>query len=66
MQYVTLPFGKISLPAQQLPFYAGLGAMAALELIEWPVAVCIAAGHLIAQQTHQQALKELGDALSSA
>lgn len=66
MQYVTLPFSKISLPAKQLPFYVGLGAMAAFEIVEWPVAVCIAAGHLIAQQTHRQALQELGDALSSA
>jgi hypothetical protein len=65
MQYVTLPFGKISLPAQQLPFYVGLGAMAAFELIEWPVAVCIAAGHLIAEQTHRTAIKEFGEALSS-
>jgi hypothetical protein len=65
MQYVTLPFGKISLPKQQLPFFLGLGALAALEVIEWPVAVCIGAGHLIAEQTHRKSLQEFGQALSS-
>ncbi len=43
---VNLPIiGHIGIPRpEHLAFYAALGALAALEIIEWPVAVIVAAG----------------------
>jgi hypothetical protein len=35
-------------PPERLVYYAGLGALAAFEVVEWPVAVAIAAGTAIA------------------
>jgi hypothetical protein len=50
-------------PVEHLAFYAGLGALAAAEIIEWPVAVVLAAGHILIGLTNRPALKELGAAL---
>jgi hypothetical protein len=47
--HVTLPaLGPINLgPPDQLAY---LAALTALEIIEWPIALVIAAGHLLAEQ----------------
>lgn len=66
---VTLDvFGnKVELPSRdQLAFLAGLGVLAALEVIEWPVAVAIAVGHKLAHSHHGRALREFGEALEEA
>ena len=53
-------------PPQTLAWLAGLTALAVLEIVEWPVAVAIGAGHLLAQQTHLQLLHDFGEALEEA
>ena len=50
-------------PVEHLAFYLGLGALAAAEIIEWPIAVAMAAGHLLIGLTHRPALAALGEAL---
>jgi len=62
---VSLPLlGKTEIPRpEQLAYYGGLAALAALELIDWPVAVVIAAGHLLASNHHNKLLEELGEAI---
>lgn len=47
---VTLPVaGRVPLPSgQDLAYYGGLGALTALELIEWPVTIAVAAGYALA------------------
>jgi hypothetical protein len=37
-------------PVERLAYYAGLGALAALGIIEWPVAAAIGAGTLLARR----------------
>jgi hypothetical protein len=37
-------------PPEQLLFYGGLGALAALEIIEWPIVAAVAAGTWVAQR----------------
>jgi hypothetical protein len=37
-------------PPERLAYYAGLGALAALGIIEWPVAVAIGAGTMLAKR----------------
>jgi hypothetical protein len=65
---VCLPVvGRVSVPRpDQLAFYGGLAALAALQIIDWPVALAITAGHLLASQHHNRVLEELGQALEDA
>jgi hypothetical protein len=53
-------------PPEHLAFVAGLGVLAALEIIEWPVAVAITVGHKLAHSHHGRLLREFGDALEEA
>lgn len=41
-------------PPEQLAYYGGLGLLAVLELIDWPVAVAVGAGTVIAQRARRQ------------
>lgn len=51
-------------PVEHLAFYAGVGALAAAEVIEWPVALVLTAGHILIGLTNRPALEELGEAFS--
>lgn len=57
---------SISDRPDQLAFLAGIGALAALEIIEWPLACIIAAGHLLADQRRSETLHAFGEALEQA
>jgi hypothetical protein len=65
---LNLPLiGQVEIPRPEaLAYYGGLAALAALELIDWPVAVVIAAGHLLASNHHNRLLEELGEAIEDA
>jgi hypothetical protein len=65
---VNLPVvGRVNIPRpEQLAFYGGLAALAAIEVIDWPVALVITAGHLLASNHHNRVLEELGEALEEA
>jgi hypothetical protein len=62
---LNLPIvGQTEIPRpEQLAYYGGLAALAALELIDWPVALVIAAGHVLASNHHNKLLEELGEAM---
>jgi hypothetical protein len=66
--HITLPaLGRINLGTpDQLAYVAGVATLAALEIIEWPVAVIIAAGHLLAEQRRSDTLHAFGEALEQA
>jgi hypothetical protein len=63
--FVTVPvIGRLEIPRpEQLAYYGGLAALAAFELIDWPVALVIAAGHILASNHHNRILEELGEAI---
>ena len=65
---VNLPMiGQVEIPRpEQLAYYGGLAALAAFELIDWPVAMVIMAGHLLASNHHNKLLEELGEAIEDA
>lgn len=65
---VNMPlFGRVEVPSpQQLAYYGGLALLATFEIIDWPVAIAVAAGHLMASNHHNQILEELGEALEEA
>jgi hypothetical protein len=63
--FMNLPvIGRVEIPRpEQLAYYGGLAALAAFELIDWPVALVIAAGHIMASNHHNKLLEELGEAM---
>jgi hypothetical protein len=65
---VNLPVvGRVCIPRpEQLAFYGGIAALAAVQIIDWPVALAITAGHLLASQQHDHVLEQLGEALEEA
>ncbi len=62
---VNLPIvGKVDIPRpEQIAYYGGLAALAALEIIDWPIAVVIVAGHVLANNHRSKILEELGEAM---
>jgi hypothetical protein len=65
---VAVPvLGTVRLPPlDSLALYGGLAALAAIGLMEWPVAAAIGAGHLLVQQQHFRLLHDFGEALEKA
>jgi hypothetical protein len=62
---VNLPVvGRVPIPRpEQVAYYGALGALAALEIIDWPIALAIAAGHALVQNQHNRVAEEIGEAL---
>ncbi|PWR09499.1 hypothetical protein DKT68_12130 [Micromonospora acroterricola] len=59
--------GEVAVPPpDKLAYYAGLGVLAALQVIEWPMALVITAGHLLADQHLSGLARGVGSALESA
>ncbi|GAC1317923.1 MAG: hypothetical protein NVSMB25_06470 [Thermoleophilaceae bacterium] len=57
---------KLALPeGPTLAWYAGIGAMVALELIEWPVALVIGTAHAIQRHTHNRDIQALAEGIES-
>lgn len=49
-----------------LAWYVGLGAMTALEVIDWPVALIVATSHALADHTRNPTARELGEGTETA
>lgn len=65
---VTLPVvGRVKVPhPEQLAYYGALGILAAVEIIDWPVALVLGAGHALMQNEHSRVVQEVGEALEGA
>ena len=65
---VPLPVvGTVRLPPlDSLALYGGLATLAAVGIMEWPVAAAIGVGHLLVQQQHFRLLHDFGEALEEA
>ena len=66
---VDLPVvGQVHLPTSpdSLAWFGGLVFLSALGIMEWPVAVAIGLGHVLAQNHHIRALEDFGEALEEA
>ncbi|OPF81105.1 hypothetical protein VT50_0211340 [Streptomyces antioxidans] len=58
---------RVELPSrEQLCFLAGLGVIAAVGIIDWPVAAAIAIGHALSHSQRGKALRDFGEALEEA
>ncbi len=65
---INLPIvGGVAIPPpEQLAYFGGLLALTAFELLDWPVALVIGTGHLLASNHHNRLLEEIGEALEEA
>ncbi|WP_405428714.1 hypothetical protein [Micromonospora sp. NBC_00617] len=65
---VELPMlGEVAVPPpDKIAYYAGLGVLAALQVIEWPTALVVTAGHLLADQHLSGLVRGLGRAFQDA
>jgi hypothetical protein len=66
---VALPdgLGTVRVPSpKRLAFYGGIAALAAFGILDWPVALVIGIGHLLADDHRHKMLAEFGEALAEA
>jgi hypothetical protein len=65
---VNLPVvGSVRVPPpERWVYYGTLAALAAAEIIEWPIALILGAGHLLIDNQHSQLAEEIGEALEEA
>jgi hypothetical protein len=65
---LSLPVvGDVQLPPlHHLVWYGGVAALLALECLEWPVALVLASGKVLADNRHSAMLAEFGEALEEA
>ena len=58
--------GIVTPPLEHLAFYAGLGVLVGVGLVELPVAAAIGLGHVLIGLTRRPGLQVLGEALEEA
>ncbi|HUC25425.1 MAG TPA: hypothetical protein VMA73_22185 [Streptosporangiaceae bacterium] len=66
---VTLPdnLGTLRLPEpKRIGYYAGLAALAAFGILDWPVAIALGIGHVLAEQHRNEFVEDFGQALLEA
>ncbi len=65
---VDLPMvGRVRLPRpEELAYFGALGVLAVTEIIDWPIALVLAAGHVLVENQHNRVAQELGEALEDA
>ncbi|GII28127.1 hypothetical protein [Planotetraspora mira] len=65
---VTLPLvGTVTVPPpDRLAFYAVLGLLGVLEIVEWPIVLLVGAGHFLAHQRRYPTLQGVGEAAEAA
>jgi len=54
-----------TLPHPRFTWYAGVAVMAALEIVEWPLALIMMIGHEIAHRSHSEALRDFAEGIES-
>lgn len=58
--------GQVNLPDPEgLIWYAGIGAMALIDLIEWPIAALVAGTHFIEHHSRSKDIQDLCDGIDA-
>jgi hypothetical protein len=64
---LTVPgLGTLELSRPELAFVGGIAVMGVLGLLEWPIALVLGAGHLLAADRSNRAARSLGQAMEDA
>ena len=61
---ITLPWlGTIRMSRPELAFVGGVAALGVLGFLEWPVALVLGAGHILASDRSRADVRETGEAM---
>jgi hypothetical protein len=52
-------------PHPRFGWYAGVAVMAAIEIIEWPLALMMMLGHEIAHRAHSEVLRDFAEGVEA-
>jgi hypothetical protein len=63
---VNLPLVHLEVYPEHLAYFAALGVLTALEVIEWPLTVVIIGGQVLATRAHRRIVRELAAGVSEA
>jgi xanthosine utilization system XapX-like protein len=65
---LNLPLvGRVRIPRpEHVAYFGALGVLAAVEIIDWPIALVIAAGHVLVNNEHNRVAEQVGEALEDA
>jgi len=66
---VRLPggWGTVQVPSpERLAFYGGILTLGLVGIVDWPVALAIGIGHVLAESHHHRILEDFGKALEEA
>ncbi|GHF32568.1 hypothetical protein FHX82_005160 [Amycolatopsis bartoniae] len=65
---INLPLlGEVKVPPpRQLAYLGSIATLTALEVIEWPIGLALAAGHILVSDSRNRVAKGVGEALEEA
>jgi hypothetical protein len=63
---VTLPMIQVKIYPEHLAYFAALGVLTALEVIEWPLTAVMIGGQIIATHAHRRIVRELASGVDEA
>jgi hypothetical protein len=63
---VTVPLVHVDVYPEHLAYFAALGVLTALEVIEWPLTAVIIGGQILATRAHRRIVRELAAGVSEA
>ena len=63
---MTLPLVHIKVAPEQLTYFAALGVLGAVELVEWPLVAVLITGHVIATRAHRRIVREMAAGVDEA
>ena len=63
---ITLPMIHTEVAPEQLTYFAALGVLGAVELVEWPLVAVLVAGHVIATRAHRRIVREMAAGVDEA
>jgi hypothetical protein len=63
---VTLPMIHVKLSPEHVAYFAALGVLTALEVIEWPLTAVMIGGQILATHAHRRIVRELASGVDEA
>lgn len=63
---VTLPMIHLRLAPEHVAYFAALGVLTALEIIEWPLTAVMIGGQIVATHAHRRIVRELASGVDEA
>ena len=63
---ITLPLIHVGVSPEHVAYFAALGVLTALEVIEWPLTAVMIGGQLLATHAHRRIVRELASGVDEA